>query len=79
MRKRLQGLLGPAIPVLQGRENRLHVPLPQVGRWIELTPVPPSLGRGPGWEGRVWPSGESVRGSEWEVMTWVQGRVGLER
>jgi len=73
--------LGGAVILVDGR---IHLPLPRAGRWIEVIPAElashqPDLraaGRGPGWEAVDWPSGEREVGSEWEVMTWVLGRLG---
>jgi len=70
--------------MLYQARGRVHVPLPRDNRWLELVPAEleatrPDLwaaGRGPGWEGRDWPGGERIVGGEWEVLTWVLGRVG---
>ncbi len=64
--------------------DRIHLPLPRAGRWIEVIPAElashqPDLwaaGRGPGWEAVDWPSGEREVGGEWEVMTWILSRLG---
>lgn len=79
MKNRLQALLGPRVWVLEGREGTLHIPMTEQGRWLELRPVEMVLvgSRGPGWEGRDWPKGETCLGSEWEVLTWASARVGL--
>ena len=63
--------------------DRIHIPLPKAGRWIELIPTElasaqPDLwaaSRGPGWEGRDWPSGEVRVGPEWDVLSWAMGRI----
>lgn len=63
--------------------DRIHLPLPRAGRWIEVIPAElaayqPDLwaaGRGPGWEAVDWPSGEREVGGEWEVMAWILGRL----
>lgn len=72
--ERATGLLTPLGGQIIVSGDRIHLPLPRAGRWIELTPVWLE-GRGPGWEGRDWPGGERVVGGEWEVMTWVIGRL----
>ena len=74
LRERATGLLHPFGGQLIVSGDRIHLPLPRAGRWIELTPV--SLaGRGSGWRGADWPSGAETVGTEWEVLTWVLGRL----
>ena len=74
LRERAMGLLHPFGGQIIVSGDRIHLPLPRAGRWIELTPV--SLaGRGPGWRGADWPSGAETVGTEWEVLTWVLGRL----
>ena len=66
--------------------DRIHIPLPRAGRWIELIPIELAsaqadlwaAGRGRGWEGRDWPSGEGIVGMEWEVLSWAVERVAAQ-
>lgn len=78
LRERTMGLLPPFDGQIIASGDRIHLPLPRAGRWIELTSV--SLeGRGPGWRGVDWPSGAETVGTEWEVLTWVLGRLVINR
>lgn len=78
LRERATGLLHPFDGQLIVSGDRIHLPLPRAGRWIELTPVR-LVGRGPGWRGADWPSGAETVGTEWEVLTWVLGRLAINR
>ena len=64
--------------------DRIHLPLPRAGRWIEVIPAElashqPDLwaaGRGPRaglGSGRL---AEREVGGEWEVMVWILSRLG---
>ena len=78
LQERATGLLHPFGGQIIASGDRIHLPLPRAGRWIELTPV--SLaGRGSGWRGADWPSGSGTVGTDWEVLTWVLGRLVINR
>lgn len=82
----LEALLPPGVWVEQGGTGTLHIPLPGrgpgSGRWIELRAVSldaedrSGRARGLGWEGRVWPGGETETGAGWEMASWAAGWAG---
>jgi hypothetical protein len=81
----LDAQLPPGVWVERGGPGVLHIPLPGrgqgSGRWVELQLRVISLDaedrtgrtRGPGWEGRVWPGGETETGPGWEMSSWAAG------